>query len=150
MFCLLFAGEIILKILYVEDTLPNLILVERIAQTGHHDVISYPDAESALANFERDAPDLVLVDLQLAGKMSGIEMVEYLRAQGYDGVIAAITVTVTDQIRERCMRAGCNEFFAKPLEVHRFYRLIQRCTGWPLHNGWDDPGAPTASSASSG
>ena len=98
---------------------------------GKHRVINYPDGERALARFDADQPDLVLLDLKLDGEMSGLQLARKLRERGFSGPIIAITALASDEIQERCLEAGCNEYFAKPLEVHRFYRLIQRYAGWP-------------------
>jgi CheY-like chemotaxis protein len=57
-----------MKILYVEDNPANLYLVKRIAKAGQHEVINYIDGEEALNDFETLKPDLVLLDIQLAGR----------------------------------------------------------------------------------
>ncbi|HEX2622161.1 MAG TPA: response regulator, partial [Phototrophicaceae bacterium] len=62
-----------MRILYVEDNPANLFLVKRVARMGGHEVINYIDGEDALANFIKDKPDLVLMDIQLAGELSGLD-----------------------------------------------------------------------------
>ncbi|MBN1680308.1 MAG: response regulator [Anaerolineae bacterium] len=113
-----------MKILYVEDTMPNIILIERIASMGHHKVLNYNNAEEALRYFERDDPDLVLVDIRLDGFMSGLDLVRKLRAQGYTTPMIAITAFVTDGAREQCIEAGCNDYIPKPLDVRRILQMI--------------------------
>lgn len=125
-----------MKILYVEDTLPNLILVERIA--CKHEVINYPDAETTLHNFRQDNPDIVLVDIKLRGEMDGLELVRYLREWGYEGPVIGITSPVNDSIHQECLDAGCDDFLPKPLQVHRFYKMLQDYSGWPLDSHLDD------------
>ncbi|MBN1566065.1 MAG: response regulator [Anaerolineae bacterium] len=115
-----------MRILYVEDTLLNLCLIERIARMGNHEVINYVYAEQALENFERDQPDLVLVDLRLEGEMSGVELIERLRAAGYTQPIIVITAQAGDDVMERCQAAGCTEFYNKPLMVREMVRLLHR------------------------
>ena len=115
-----------MRILYVEDNLPNIILVERIVSMGKHELIHYPDAETALLNLDHDNPDLVLVDIRLEGQMDGLDLMRHLRARGFSRPIVAITASLTDNIRGRCLEAGYDDFFSKPLSVHRFWRVIQR------------------------
>ena len=60
-----------MKIMYVEDNPANISLLQRIARMGGHQVINYTNGETALNNFEQDHPDLVLMDLQLEGRVRG-------------------------------------------------------------------------------
>jgi CheY-like chemotaxis protein len=115
-----------MKILYVEDTLLNLCLVERIARMGNHVVINYASAEQALRNFEQDKPDLVLIDLRLEGEMSGVELIQRLRTAGHQQPIVVITAIATDEMRERCLLVGANAYFTKPIAVRDLLHIIQR------------------------
>lgn len=115
-----------MKILYVEDTLLNLCLVERIARMGSHEVINYASAERAFRNFEQDKPDLVLVDIRLEGEMSGVELIQRLRSAGHRQPIVVITAIVTDEMRERCLLVGANDYFTKPVAVRDLLHIIQR------------------------
>lgn len=115
-----------MRILYVEDNLLNLCLVERIARMGQHEVINYSYAELALRHFDRDRPDLVLVDLRLEGQMTGIELIGQLRQAGHRQPVIVITAAADDDIKKECFDAGCNEYFIKPLPVREMVRLLQR------------------------
>ena len=64
-----------MRILYVEDNSANLFLVQRIARMGNHEVINYSEGQFALDNFGRDKPDLILMDVQLPGKLTGLGLV---------------------------------------------------------------------------
>ena len=121
-----------MRVLYVEDALLNLCLVERIARMGSHEVINYTYAEDALEHFEEDDPDLVLVDIRLDGEMNGIELVKELRARGHAQPIVAITALVSNDTCEQCLLAGCDDYFAKPLPVRELLHLIQRYENTPL------------------
>lgn len=135
-----------MRILYVEDTLLNLCLVERIARMGKHEVINYAYAELALRNFERDHPDLALVDLRLEGDMNGVDLIKRLRAAGHDVPIVVITALFDDEIKKECFAAGADEYFNKPLPVRDLVKLLQRYTalkeGTPLPQAADLSFAP--------
>ncbi len=118
-----------MRIMYVEDNPANLFLVKRVARMGNHDVLNYIDGEDALTYFERDNPDLVLMDLQLAGEMSGLDVVKKLRAAGYKTPMIAVTAYAMVGDRDRCMAAGCDDYLAKPLSVPRLVALIQHYAG---------------------
>lgn len=115
-----------MRIVYVEDTLLNLCLIERIARMGGHEVINYAYGEQVLEHFERDKPDLLLVDLRLEGEMTGIQLIEQLRNAGHTLPIVVITAVEGRNVEERCKTAGCTEFHVKPLMVREMVRLLHR------------------------
>jgi CheY-like chemotaxis protein len=111
-----------MRILYVEDNPANLFLVKRVARG--HEVINYIDGEDALANFDADKPDLVLMDIQLAGHLSGLEVVRKLRSAGHTTPIIAVTAYAMVGDREQCMAAGCDDYIAKPLPIPRLVEMF--------------------------
>lgn len=115
-----------MRILYVEDNLPNQVLIQRIAHFGNHQVINYGDGQSALDNFDRDKPDLVLMDVLLPGRLDGLDVVRALRAAGHKMPIIALTAQAMMGDRERCLQAGCNDYMSKPLIVDELIELLDR------------------------
>jgi CheY-like chemotaxis protein len=115
-----------MRILYVEDNPANLFLVQRIARMDNHEVINYTNGETAIERFERDRPDLVLMDLQLEGKMTGLDVVKALRAAGHQIPIIAVTAYAMMGDKERCLEAGCTAYIAKPIPVGDLVELIKR------------------------
>lgn len=115
-----------MKIMYVEDNPANLSLLQRIARMGNHTVISYTEGESALENFEQDKPDLVLMDVQLSGGLTGLDVVRQLRGRGHRTPIVAVTAYAMTGDKERCIEAGCDTYIAKPLPVQELVELVQR------------------------
>ncbi|MCU0499790.1 MAG: response regulator [Anaerolineae bacterium] len=113
-----------MRILYVEDNPANLFLVKRVAKMGGHEVINYIDGEDALANFDKDRPDLVLMDIQLAGELTGLQVVQRLREQGHRTPIIAVTAYAMLGDRERFLAAGCDDYIAKPLPIPRLVELL--------------------------
>lgn len=113
-----------MRILYVEDNLTNISLMRRVARG--HEVISYIDGSEALRNFEQDKPDIILLDVQLAGRVDGLEVVRRLRADGHTLPIIALTAYAMLGDRERCLTAGCDDYLAKPLPISELVELIDR------------------------
>lgn len=114
-----------MRIVYVEDNQANVFLIRRIASAGNHEFVNYIDAESALANLDADQPHLMLVDMQLAGEMQGLELVRHLRESGYDVPIVAITAYASDNERQYYLDAGCDDFIIKPASVNKLVELLQ-------------------------
>jgi CheY-like chemotaxis protein len=115
-----------MRILYVEDNPANLFLVQRVARMGNHDVVNYADGQSALDGFKNDKPDLILMDVQLPGLLTGLDVVKALRAAGHKTPIIAVTAYAMSGDRERCLEAGCDGYLAKPLPVNELVELFKR------------------------
>jgi two-component system cell cycle response regulator DivK len=114
-----------MRILYVEDNPANLFLIKRVAKMGDHEVINLIDGEEALRKIDLIKPDLILMDIQLAGQLTGLDVVRKLRTDGYTMPIVAVTAYAMVGDRERCLEAGCNEYLSKPLPIGRVVELLQ-------------------------
>ena len=116
-----------MRILYVEDNAINLSLIQRIAQMNKHQLVSFEEAETALDALEGgEIPDLILLDIQLAGEMDGIGFAQVVRERGYRQPIIAITAYAMMGDRERIIAAGCNDYLPKPLPIAEFLTLLAK------------------------
>lgn len=114
-----------MKVLYVEDNPANVFLVKRVAKMGQHEIVNYIDGDQAIQKFEDINPDLVLMDIQLAGGMSGLDVVKKLREKGFETPIIAVTAYAMVGDKERCIEAGCTDYLAKPLPIPRLVELFK-------------------------
>ena len=69
--------------------------------------------------------DLILMDMQMP-VMDGIEAVQLLRQQGYSKPIVALTANVMKEDRDRCAKAGCDDFASKPINRALFIEILTR------------------------
>jgi two-component system cell cycle response regulator DivK len=116
-----------LRILYVEDNAANLSLVHRVARVGGHEVVNRTSGESTLKDFTSIKPDLVLMDIQLEGPMSGLDVVRKLRADGYTDIpIVAVTAYAMKGDKEKALAAGCDSYLPKPLPITELVALIDK------------------------
>jgi two-component system, cell cycle response regulator DivK len=114
-----------MKVLYVEDNPANVFLVKRVARMGNHEIINYIDGGQALKKYDEINPDLVLMDIQLAGDKSGLDVVRELRARGVKTPIIAVTAYAMVGDKERCIDAGCDDYLAKPLPIPRLVEIFE-------------------------
>lgn len=119
-----------MRIAYVEDNPTNLALVERIARMTKHNVVSYSEGEIALESLKQEPFDLILMDVELAGEMNGLEVVRQLRAHGLKTPIVAVTAYAMMGDRDRCLALGCDDYLPKPLPINDFIALLQRYDGF--------------------
>jgi CheY-like chemotaxis protein len=118
------AGE---AILVVDDNPANVKLLRLLLEGEGYDVREAGDGRSALAVLRTFRPRLILMDVQLPG-IDGLELTRRLKADPLtrDVVVLGVTAAALDGDAERVLAAGCAEYFAKPLDLHRLRASITR------------------------
>lgn len=103
-----------MKVLIVDDNASyRQSLRELLSQ--QFEGIQILEAESpkeALDQLENTVPDLLLIDIDLAGQ-SGLELTRKVREELQDASIAVITNHDLPEFREAAQKSGANYFFSK-------------------------------------
>lgn len=79
-------------------------------------VLSAGDARTAAALYERERPDLVLLDIELPD-LSGLQLLEVLRARDEDATVIMLTGQADVMTAVEAMRLGAENFLTKPVEL---------------------------------
>jgi two-component system cell cycle response regulator DivK len=113
-------------VLIIEDNDRNLELVRDILQAKGYRTLEAGTAEDGLEIARGQAPDLILMDIQLPG-MSGIEALKVLRDDPATAALSvvAITASVMKSDRDQIMRAGFDGFVEKPITVRSFLKVVE-------------------------
>lgn len=112
------------KILLVEDSPDNQMLVQlALAKTGAQ-IISANNGDEGSKLALSGSFDLVLMDMQMP-ILDGYSATRLLRARGYSRPIIALTAFAMKDDREKCLRAGCNDYLSKPLDLKLLLEKIQ-------------------------
>jgi two-component system cell cycle response regulator len=105
-------------VLYIEDHLSvanmTMDILTQMGLTFEH----CNSAEQALVLFEQNCYDLVLLDILLAGKKDGIDMIIEIRKRNDDkNLIPILAMSGTSKASERinALRVGANDFIIKPV-----------------------------------
>lgn len=115
-----------MRILYVEDNNTNVILVQRVANMGKHEVVNYDDGQEALDKFDQAKPDLILLDVQLRGPLTGLDVARTLREKGCVLPMIAVTAYAMKGDRQLCLDAGCDDYLPKPISVSELVTVFKR------------------------
>ena len=115
------------RILYIEDTENNRILVTRqLERKGYH-VLTAQDAAEGLNLAAKEQPDLILMDMGLPD-LDGWEATRILKAhpQLKHIPVIALTAHVMQGDRESSLAAGCDDYDTKPFQFPRLFTKIER------------------------
>ena len=98
-----------------DDPVFTLLASETLQQAGFEARIA-SNTRDALASFETEKPDLVLLDVELPGS-NGFEICAKLRAMSADGDVPIVMVTAHDDTASiaRAYEAGATDFIHKPV-----------------------------------
>jgi CheY-like chemotaxis protein len=114
------------RILYIEDNLSNLALMEAIL--GHESAIELTPAMQGTLGLElarKHIPDLIILDVHLPD-INGGEVLRRLKADPATEPIPVIVLTAdaSHSQAERMRALGAAEFMTKPLDVVRFLDAV--------------------------
>jgi two-component system, cell cycle response regulator DivK len=118
------------KVLLVEDNEMNRdMLSRRLARRGY-DVVIAVDGGGGVALARSEAPDLILMDMDLP-VVDGWEATRQLKAAPETRAIPIIAITAHAMVgdREKAIAAGCNDYDAKPIDFPRLLEKIEAILG---------------------
>jgi DNA-binding NtrC family response regulator len=104
------------SILLIDDDAEVLSVLGRFFERLGWEVLRAAEAAGATALYERERPDLVLLDLHLPG-LSGLELLDRLRARDPDATVIMLTGHGDIATAVRAMRLGAENFLTKPVEL---------------------------------
>ena len=114
-------------VLYIEDNEFNRKIVRQLLARTSYRLVEAVDGEAGVTQALQDAPDVVLMDVQLP-KLSGLDATRALRADARTAQVPIIVVTSFalsgDDIR--AMEAGASAYLAKPYSPRELMALIRR------------------------
>jgi CheY-like chemotaxis protein len=114
------------KILLVEDNEENRDALSRRLKRRGYEVILACDGQQGVDLARSEAPDLVLMDLNLP-TLDGWEATRQLRALPETRVLPVIALTAHAIAgdREKALEAGCSDYHTKPVELPRLLEQIE-------------------------
>lgn|SRR5690606_6209385 len=113
------------RILYIEDNFENRMLVKRVLMAEGFELIEAPNARDGISMATQQPPDLILMDISMPD-MDGLTATQRLRSiETLNHVpIVAVTANVMKGDREETLRAGCDGYIPKPIDIDRFPEQI--------------------------
>ena len=114
------------KILIVDDNPQILELLEAYLESLQVSVRLAANGDAALLAVERDAPDVILLDIMMP-KRSGFEVCRTLKEDPRYRDIPIIMITALNEVgdMERARECGCDDFLSKPVNKIELLTRVQ-------------------------
>ncbi len=122
-----------LRILLAEDNLVNQHLARRLLEAQGHLVAVANNGSEAVSLSEEHEFDLVLMDVQMP-EIDGFEATAAIRSReagtGLHVPIVAMTAYAMKSDRDRCRKAGMDDYVSKPIKASTLFATIDEvCSG---------------------
>jgi CheY-like chemotaxis protein len=116
-----------LRILVAEDNAVNRKLASHLLTRRGHTVLTAEDGHEALSIWEKEAVDIILMDIQMP-EMDGLTAARAIRQKetgtGRRIPIVALTAHAMSGDREICVAAGMDGYITKPIQVAELERVL--------------------------
>ncbi len=118
------------RVLFAEDASGLQALIAFLLKSMNLEVDMAEDGRVACKMAEKSKSegrpyDLIFMDMQMP-EMNGYEATRWLRQQGWQGPIVALTAYAMVGDREKCLAAGCDDYLAKPMTSPGLREIITR------------------------
>jgi CheY-like chemotaxis protein len=114
------------RVLVADDDPAICTLIDTVLRKGPYEMVTCHDAESALVAIERNGPfDIIVCDFMLPG-ISGIDLVERLRADSRTRGVPILMISghTNYAMDNRAKNAGANLFLNKPFTISQLRTSI--------------------------
>lgn len=113
------------EIMMIEDDPFSRHLAENILRQTHQ-VTSLGEPQSALSTYERVAPDILFLDINLPD-VTGHELLEKILRLDPQAYVVMLSGNADRENVMEALKRGAKGFVAKPFTPEKLYQYIQRC-----------------------
>ena len=122
------------RILIVDD---DSVITQQLYWTlcQEYDVVTANDLQTAIRRAMFYKPDVSILDLQMPPERdspaSGMRLLEYIKGHVTQSKVLIMSSNSAPDVREACLAAGADGFFAKPFKIEDLLASI--CKLMPVH-----------------
>ena len=116
------------RILVIDDEAAIREAMRMILEYEGYECVLAASGPEGLTAIDREMPDLVFLDVRMPG-MDGMEASRRIRAElprHAQPCIIALTANAMQEDHEACLRAGMDDFLAKPVQLRELGAALER------------------------
>lgn len=114
-----------ITVLVVEDNTNNQIVIKQFLEQKGCNVEIASDGQEAISKAQNPKIDLIFMDIQMP-ILDGISATKAIRALDVTTPIIALTANAIHGDRERFIKAGMNDYLAKPIVREILYTMLEK------------------------
>lgn len=114
-----------MKVLIAEDVADSRAYLSTLMKRWGATAECVEDGQAAVERCSAEGFDLILMDIEMP-VLDGLDATRQLRTKGFAGPIIALTANAMIGDRNACIRAGCTDYAAKPLDAVKLLETIRR------------------------
>jgi CheY-like chemotaxis protein len=117
------------RVLVVDDEPDIRAFIGLSLKLAGYEVMEASNGLEALAEIERGAIDMVILDLRMP-ELDGWGVIEALRANGSPPTLPIVVISAhaTGDTSKRCLELGCKEYLSKPFTPEQILDAVGRWT----------------------
>lgn len=113
------------RILIVDDSFNNLLLLEDLLTEMNYEVIIAHNGIEAIEKVQQVNPDLILLDVMMP-KMGGFEMMEKMKESEINIPVIIITAKNTEEEKSKALELGAKDFLVKPVIISEILEKVEK------------------------
>lgn len=117
-----------LKVLLVEDSLDNQMLIKTFLGQEGADVTTASDGQQGVILALNQSFDVVIMDIQMP-IMDGHEATRKLRRSHYLKPVLALTAHAMIEEKKKCIESGFTDFLSKPIQKRQLIDILSQYVG---------------------
>ncbi len=112
------------KVLIVDDDTRNIFALSAVLKAQSYHCISKTAASDAIEFLKgTETVDVVLIDMMMP-EMDGYEAIPIIKGINRDTPVIAVTAQAMVGDREKCLKAGADNYVTKPIDVDLLLDLL--------------------------
>lgn len=119
------------RIAVVDDDASVRNAISRFLKIANFRVDLYARSMDFLESLDRERPDCLILDIHMP-TLTGIDVMEYLKASRIDFAIVIVSADDEPSIREACSNLGAIGFLRKPVDGDLLLQVLETVRSGPL------------------
>ena len=117
------------KIMLVDDAaFMRMMIKDTLQKNGYTEIVEAGNGEQALATYEAEKPDLVLMDITMP-VMDGLEALRHLREMDSNAKVVMCSAMGQETMVVDALKLGARDFIVKPFKPDRIMKTVNSILG---------------------